>query len=471
MINPLPPIIQGGMGVAVSDWRLANAVSRTGQMGVVSGTALDAVMVRRLQSGDPDGHIRRALQAFPVPDIADRVIEKYFVAGGIGPADPYKRSPMPKPNPSVLSNDLMVLANFVEVFLAREGHTAAVGINLLEKIQVPTLPSLFGAILGGVDFVLMGAGIPRAIPQVLDLLSQGEPASLRFDVKGAKDLPSEVTFDPSRYVSDSGPLQRPDFLAIVSSHVLATMLARLDSPADGFIVEGDTAGGHNAPPRGKTNLTIDGQPVYSDRDRADLEVMRGLGLPFWLAGGQASPQGLSEAKAEGAIGIQVGTAFAFCDESGVDEKWKRGIVHGVLAGDVRVFTDPLASPTGFPFKVVRTDSVAPPPTDRERVCDLGYLRIAYQRDDNSVGWRCPAEPVDQYVRKGGAVEDTVGRQCLCNALMANIGLGQVRGDEKTELPLLTAGDDLDSIRRFAPEGATAYTAADVVHGLLAGLSR
>ena len=45
----IPPIIQGGMGVGISDWRLARAVSLRGQLGVVSGTALDTVMVRRLQ--------------------------------------------------------------------------------------------------------------------------------------------------------------------------------------------------------------------------------------------------------------------------------------------------------------------------------------------------------------------------------------------------------------------------------------
>jgi NAD(P)H-dependent flavin oxidoreductase YrpB (nitropropane dioxygenase family) len=130
-----------------------------------------------------------------------------------------------------------------------------------------------------------------------------------------------------------------------------------------------------------------------------------------------------------------------------------------------VFTDPIASPTGFPFKVVVTGAPEP---ERERVCDLGYLRVAYQREDESIGWRCPAEPVDQYVRKGGAIEDTEGRKCLCNALMANIGLGQVRDEGVVEPPILTAGDDLDSIRRFLPAGASSYTAADVIAGLLTG---
>jgi nitronate monooxygenase len=69
-----PKIIQGGMGVGVSNWRLANAVSKIGQLGVVSGTALDSLFVRRLASGDPEGDMRRGLDAFPFPEMAERLI-------------------------------------------------------------------------------------------------------------------------------------------------------------------------------------------------------------------------------------------------------------------------------------------------------------------------------------------------------------------------------------------------------------
>ena len=78
----LPTIIQGGMGVAVSGWELANAVCRTGELGVVSGTALDVVCARRLMSGDPGGHMRRALAAFPIPAMALRVMKQYYIHGG-----------------------------------------------------------------------------------------------------------------------------------------------------------------------------------------------------------------------------------------------------------------------------------------------------------------------------------------------------------------------------------------------------
>lgn len=44
-------LIQGGMGVGVSNWELAKAVSIEGQLGVVSGTGINTVFIRRLQDG------------------------------------------------------------------------------------------------------------------------------------------------------------------------------------------------------------------------------------------------------------------------------------------------------------------------------------------------------------------------------------------------------------------------------------
>ena len=99
---------------------------------------------------------------------------------------------------------------------------------------------------------------------------------------------------------------------------MATMLARKASGrVDGFVVEGPTAGGHNAPPRGKPQFNERGEPVYGDRDVVRLDAMRSLGIPFWLAGSYGSPARVVEALDVGAAGVQVGTAFAFCDESGL----------------------------------------------------------------------------------------------------------------------------------------------------------
>ena len=78
----LPRIIQGGMGVGVPNWRFAQTVSKLGQLGVVSGTALDSLFVRRLADGDLGGHMRRGLDSFPFPEMAKRVWQEYFVPGG-----------------------------------------------------------------------------------------------------------------------------------------------------------------------------------------------------------------------------------------------------------------------------------------------------------------------------------------------------------------------------------------------------
>jgi NAD(P)H-dependent flavin oxidoreductase YrpB (nitropropane dioxygenase family) len=465
-----PRIIQGGMGAGVSNWVLARAVACRGQLGVVSGTGLDSILVRRLQDGDIGGHMRRAMARFPFPDFAECALARFFRSEGRAKGEPYKLIPLHQGRPDPEREKLLVLANFVEVSLAKEGHDGAVGLNLLMKIQEPTLPSLYGAMLAGATCVLMGAGIPREIPGALDRLAAHQPASLRYDVSGDRDG-ALLEFDPRALWGADGPaLERPRFLAIIASHALATMLARkANGRVDGFVVEGPTAGGHNAPPRGKPALNERGEPVYGERDVVDLEVMRALGVPFWLAGGVGSPAGLAAAEEAGAAGIQVGTLFAFCQESGLHDDYRRAVIAAACAGRVDVLTDPRASPTGFPFKVVEADGLPTVNGERQRVCDLGYLREAYRREDGTVGHRCPSEPVDQYVKKGGALEDTVGRRCLCNALLANIGLPQERKDGSVERPLLTSGDDLKILGTFLA-GRDHYSAADVLD-YLAGAGR
>ena len=470
--DTLPTIIQGGMGAGVSGWPLARAVSKAGQLGVVSGTALDVILARRLQLGDVGGHMRRALERFPIPGVAQRILDRYFVPDGKPEKKPFRAKPVPNENPSRHLDELLVSANFVEVFLAKDGHDGPVGINYLEKIQLPILPSLYGAMLAGVKYVLMGAGIPRAIPGILDRLARRQPVEARLDVQGTdRDEEFTTRFDPASFCAgDASDLDRPSFLAIVSSATLATMLARkANGRVDGFVVEGPTAGGHNAPPRGQSPLSAEGEPIYGDRDIADLESIRSLGLPFWLAGSFAEPTRVSEALRSGATGVQIGTAFAFCEESGIDPTLKERALAMSRMGRARVFTDPIASPTGFPFKVLQMDhthSEAATYERRARICDLGYLRHAFKKPDGALGWRCPSEPVEDYVRKGGDVKDTRDRKCICNGLMANIGLGQLRLVGESELPLLTSGDDVADIAKFLKPDACSYSASDVIDYLL-----
>jgi nitronate monooxygenase len=467
-----PKIIQGGMGVGVSNWRLANAVSKLGQLGVVSGTALDQLFVRRLADGDQGGHMRRGLDAFPFPEMAKRVWQEYFVPGGKASGTPYPTTQMHQRRELRKVVELCIVSNFVEVYLAREGHKNAVGINFLEKVQMPHLSSIYGAMLAGVGYVLMGAGIPLHIPGVLDAFAAQHASEYKLSVTGAvQGQDTQMQFDASDYAEGPLPvLHRPRFLAIVSSNTLATtMLRRASGRVDGLVIESPTAGGHNAPPRGKLQLNAAGEPVYGERDQVNIAELRRLGVPFWLAGGYGNAEKVREALEQGAAGVQVGTAFAFTRESGLRPDLKQELLAQAVDGTGDVFTDPLASPTGFPFKVAQLQgsySDAEVAAARTRVCDLGYLREPYAAPDGNIGYRCAAEPVANYVAKGGKIEDTVGRKCLCNALLANIGHAQTRKCGQIEPALVTVGDDLNTVAQFLAPGRTTYSAADVVESLL-----
>jgi NAD(P)H-dependent flavin oxidoreductase YrpB (nitropropane dioxygenase family) len=460
------------MGVAVSSWRLAAAVARRGHLGVVSGTALDLVLARRLEDGDPEGTVRRAMAAFPFRAVADRVLRRHLRPGGRAPGTPYTPVPRLSLTPSRTLQELTVLANFVEVWLAKEGHAGPVGINYLEKIQAALPSAVYGAMLAGADAVLVGAGVPRHVPRLLDDLASGAPGRLPVDVAGDPGGEHAVTFDPADVLGPDRPrVRRPLFLAVVSSEVLVAYLAK--DPAirpDGVVVEGPRAGGHNAPPRGRPTLDERGQPVFGPRDHADVAKVAAVGLPFWLAGAHGTPEGLAAATAAGAAGVQVGTAFALSAESGLVPRLRERLLARLRAGTLEVLTDAAASPTGFPFKVAQLEgslSDADVREARPRLCDLGYLRAPYLRPDGRVGFRCPAEPVALYVRKGGNAADTAGRACLCNALTADVGLGQVRAGGTPEEVLVTLGTDLDGVSRLSDLHPAGWTAADVVDWLLA----
>ena len=469
-MNNLPVMIQGGMGVGVSNWHLAKTVSKQEELGVVSGTALGIILARRLQLGDADGSTRRAMSFFPCPEMSRRVLDKYYVPGGKSANTPFKLTPVPSMQMDPSCAELMIIGNFVEVFLAKEGHNGLVGINYLEKIQLPTAPSLLGAMLGGVDFIIMGAGIPLSIPGILDRLSRWEAVELALHVEGNSRRDSySCRFDPQDYFGEPLPkLSPPKFLAIISSEIIAKVINRRATGfVDGFIIENHTAGGHNAPPRRDDSSTGHRLLKYGPKDIPDLAKIKELGKPFWVAGGYASPEKLKEALDAGANGIQVGTAFAFCNESGILPGIKQEVLRMYRDGKLRVLTDFQASPTGYPFKIIKLThrgGNGKENRERERICDLCYLRQPYCKENLKIDYRCPGEPVGNYLLKGGSREETIGRRCLCNGLLATIGLGQVREDG-CEFPIVTAGEDFSFISSLDRNSNCSYGAADVLRYL------
>jgi nitronate monooxygenase len=320
----------------------------------------------------------------------------------------------------------------------------------------------------------MGAGIPMQIPGILDGLAEHQMVSYRVDVEesGADD-DHRIHFDPEAVfpgiTKQVGPLQRPDFIPIISSVVLArALLKRASGEINGFMIELPIAGGHNAPPRGALKLDETDQPIYGEKDMVDLEKMKAFGLPFWLAGGYDTPERLQAALDAGAQGVQIGTSFAYCNESGMRDSIKQAVIQKVLRGEAKVHTSITASPTGFPFKVVQlegTMSEADVYEARPRCCDIGLLQHPHKKENGKVGYRCPSEPINTYLARGGKIEDTVGRACLCNGLMSKAGFPQRQKGGFVEPPIVTSGDELVNIGRFIKPGATGYSAKDVIDHL------
>lgn len=496
-----PMIICGGMGAWISWWVMARIVALQGGLGVVSGTALDSVCARVLQQGDPGGHVRRAFAELVRlrPSLAEpiqRLLTRFFIEGG-KPADkPFLNMPFGKwgrvpgrpaggavfLEPAQDAQVLTVASNFAEVWLAKEGHAGKVGINYLRKIERPLPWGLYGAMLAGVDYVVVGAGSPSELPGMIDSLSRHEDTALPLRVYGAGNDNGgfSALVRPRSLVGDAAaPLNRPKFLAIVSSFVLAQALAGDPKTRPyGFVVEGPEAGGHNAPP-GRKSFNAQGEPtvVYTEADRADIGAIAGLGLPFWLAGLYGGPERLREALARGAAGIQFGTAAALSAQSGMARELRAKVLKLVAEDKLTVIADPRISPSGFPFKVAQVPGTLSDPVvygARKRICDLGHLQSGYITPDGELGFRCPAEPVAEFVRKGGKVQNTVGRACLCNGLLSTCGLPQVRSGGYVEPPVVTLGDDLDGVRKMLallPPGHEAYSIGKVMQYIQRGAAK
>lgn len=357
--------------------------------------------------------MREALATFPNQAIADRALSMYFQENGEHPDDQrlwYRMMPMFNHNTkeTSITADMAVLGAYAETYLAKQraGSTGIVGMNLLTELDRPNMHELLGAMMAGVDFVGMGAGIPDQIPRVIHDIRHGAgaPVGHNVHVRGKGDVAYEMMLNPERYAPDYAEMSDPAFLAIITHHVLAQRLSRNDYAPDGYVIEAPTAGGHNEPARGR-DLNERGEPIYGERDIADLQKMQDMGLTYWLAGSRASNEDYMDAILQGARGVQVGTAFALTQESGWDPELKQQVLNTISREDgLDVYTDTLASPTGFPLKigrVPRTMAERAIYEARERICDLGYLRQAHNDPDRpgKIEYVCPSEPIDDYLRK------------------------------------------------------------------------
>jgi len=120
-----------------------------------------------------------------------------------------------------------VLGQLAEVFLAREGHENPVGINFLEKVQMPHLSSIYGAMLAGVGLRDHGGGNSAAHSGRARRL-RGRPAG-RVQAGGCRRIAGAICGAGHHDAAQSGRLRRRSGAdagaAQVSGHCFSNTLA------------------------------------------------------------------------------------------------------------------------------------------------------------------------------------------------------------------------------------------------------
>jgi len=446
-----PLIIVGAQGIYGSPWHTVRKISKLGQIGVISSASMHNVLYRILRLGDPGGHYKRALEAFPDQGMAERVYGRYYKQGGIPPTEPFKPLEKFSLEPSRELIELTIVANFCQAWLAKENHDGIVGVNFLEKIQMLHSYALLGLLIANINLLFIGAGIATQFPKILDKLVRYEQATYKVDVIGrGEKWPME--FNPREYLHCTmTELKKPLLIPIISLFVLAKSMTKMPGHGfDGFVIESPKkGGGHSMKARTKGQLTDDGQPMYGKKDEfdeADFPKLQDIGLPFYLAGGYASPEKLAYAQSVGAAGIQVASIITLSEDSGYNPEYRDRMRRRAYNDELDVFISPDASPFGFPFKVVRISGTHGDPqvyAARKRRCFTGLLlQPCIKEGETTIRYRCSAEPIDSFCAKGGDIDDTFMTVCLCEGLKAGVDLPQRLRDGTFELPVFTLSNDL-----------------------------
>ncbi len=423
----MPELIQAGMGAHISCARLANATSRLGALGVVSSVGLRHIVPQQVRAGDDD--TIELAKTFPFARYVEDLLS--YAPGGKRHT---RAIPIDVPDAvkGALAKRLSVISAYIEVMRAKRGHKGMVGINVMWKCALTVLPSIYGALIAGVDAFLCGAGVPMELPEIVRRMRQGENIDYEPLTGTSTHVHLQIEEDEPERVLGDKPM--PKLLPILSNfafckRLLDTWNKRAEgSRPDAFVLENHAAGGHNAQPRDKSEFG------EADDINSYFDKVLALGVPVYIAGAfehGGSRKDLLYWQSRGAHGIQVGSRFALSAESGLRDDLKKRTIEASREGALRVLTDARLSPTGFPFKYVPLEGTLGDQAVRDqqkRGCDLGYLltsRTLIQEDGTEREvYVCPAMPEDQYVSLGGDLAETVGRLCLCNALLATAGFNK-----------------------------------------------
>jgi Dioxygenases related to 2-nitropropane dioxygenase len=314
------PIVQGGMGVGVSLAPLAGEVARLGGVGTVSSAALDDLLSLR------EGHPFTPFE---------------------GAAHEIRRAKE----------------------LARGGYVA---INVMVACATTYVDSVRGAVAGGVDAIISGAGLPVDLPFLL------------------ADAPHVALV--------------PIVSSVRSLRILVKQWLRRGATrsADAIVVEGPLAGGHlgfkaadlEAPENRLENLV----PPVVEYARAELGD-----IPVIAAGGIYTSEDIDRFLDLGCSAVQMGTRFLTTVESSASPGFKAAILE-TTEDDIGL-ADP-ASPCGYPFRVTRRS----PRLQRDYPSNACRHRFLIDKEGHC---RANLDP-ETYT-------------CLCSALLSAAGALDVEG--------------------------------------------
>jgi len=336
------PIIQGGMGIGISNFRLAGTVAKEGGLGVLSSAALDRIV------GARHGRKFKAREA-----AAQDVIDAKAISGN---------------------------------------SAGAIGMNVMVAVINQYEDSVLGAMDGGVDVIISGAGLPLALPEMV----KSHPR---------KD---EVALVP---ILSSGR----------AVDVVLKRWARSNRIPDGIVVEGPLAGGHIA---WKTREEAkDPKNKLENLIEEILEVLNKwkLAIPVFAAGGVYSHNDILKYLKMGCSGVQMGTRFLATFESGANEEYKKMVIDSTEE-DIELADRP-GSPCGMLFRVLKNSPFYQEALARLRPpkCDKGYLLNK---------GNCPSK------------EENEKTFCICNGLLAATNCN------KNEKELYTVGHNAYKIDRL-----------------------
>lgn len=330
------------MGVGVSMSRLAAAVSREGGLGTISSACLDRLVSRR------EGRKVDAREAAEI-----------------------------------------------EVRLAKGCGVYPIAINVMVALDSTYEPSVLGAMDGGVDVLVSGAGLPLRLPSIVNAHPRAEEVALVPIVSSARAL-----------------------------RLLCQRWGKSGRFPDAAIVEGPLAGGHLG---WKTAAElVDPNHRLETLLPTILETAAQFGsFPVIAAGGIFTYKDVLRILRLGAAGVQLGTRFLATIESDASDEYKQAVVD-CTETSILVAQDP-GSPCGLPFRVLSSSPMYEQTVagTRKARCDKGYLAYGTTA--------CLAR------------EDPEKYFCICNGLLSSCGYNS---DE--EPGLHTVGANAYRVDRILP---------------------